>query len=371
MKWHALLTPKKSEFAKEGNLGSLGPSSSQNTFPVVNKGGLQGTVGSLDTFVAMPAHRFCAEYVYHRDGFVCMEDWFAEFMDYCQTHALLSSSQLSAMRGYASVWKQQLISVCKQHFGTKSIQCKDGKQGCTLQRLDHHPWFPATTLLHQQTPLFPPPLPHSLAPTQHNHPTGPFSLSAWDTELFSSSPPSPFPPPSSFSSPLHEEKRDRCFETSSTPLPQPLPNKDGVSVTEVKIETKEVEVEAKALPTECILAYPVVTAYPMPPEDTCDNTQSRAAAAAAPNRTKKKKISKNLRDQVWTQYIGPTFGSYRCLCCKNNMIYQGNFHVGHVVSEYHGGTQHIDNLRPICSPCNLGMGTTNMRTYIVDNGFIL
>ena len=32
----------------EGNLGSLGPSSSQNTYPVVNKGGLlRGTVGSL------------------------------------------------------------------------------------------------------------------------------------------------------------------------------------------------------------------------------------------------------------------------------------------------------------------------------------
>ena len=37
---------------KEGNLGSLGPSSSQNTFPVVNKGGsLRGTVGSLRTFL--------------------------------------------------------------------------------------------------------------------------------------------------------------------------------------------------------------------------------------------------------------------------------------------------------------------------------
>ena len=33
----------------EGNLGPLGPSSSQNTFPVVNKGGLlRGTVGSLE-----------------------------------------------------------------------------------------------------------------------------------------------------------------------------------------------------------------------------------------------------------------------------------------------------------------------------------
>ena len=35
------------EQTKEGNLGSLGPSSLQNTFPIVNKGGLQGTVGSL------------------------------------------------------------------------------------------------------------------------------------------------------------------------------------------------------------------------------------------------------------------------------------------------------------------------------------
>ena len=40
------------ECFKEGNLGSLGPSSSQNTFPVVNKGGsLRGTVGSLGTLL--------------------------------------------------------------------------------------------------------------------------------------------------------------------------------------------------------------------------------------------------------------------------------------------------------------------------------
>ena len=42
--------PRRSFFwVEEGNLGSLEPSSSQNTFLVVNKGGLlRGTVGSLE-----------------------------------------------------------------------------------------------------------------------------------------------------------------------------------------------------------------------------------------------------------------------------------------------------------------------------------
>jgi len=33
------------------------------------------------------------------------------------------------------------------------------------------------------------------------------------------------------------------------------------------------------------------------------------------------------------------------------------FHTGHIVAVADGGSNHIDNLEPICSSCNYSMGT--------------
>lgn len=71
---------------------------------------------------------------------------------------------------------------------------------------------------------------------------------------------------------------------------------------------------------------------------------------------KKKSIPKALREQVWITYVGNTFS---CDCkvswCKNK-INVFDFHVGHDIPESKGGKTTIDNLKPICSRCNLSMG---------------
>jgi 5-methylcytosine-specific restriction endonuclease McrA len=68
-------------------------------------------------------------------------------------------------------------------------------------------------------------------------------------------------------------------------------------------------------------------------------------------------VPKALREQVWLQYAGRRYES-KCLVrwCKNIMTVF-DFHVGHDIPESRGGATEIANLRPICSRCNLSMGS--------------
>jgi hypothetical protein len=72
---------------------------------------------------------------------------------------------------------------------------------------------------------------------------------------------------------------------------------------------------------------------------------------------KKANIPKALREQVWLKNVGPCF-EHKCLIdwCQNTMCVF-DFHVGHNIPESHGGKTDIDNLMPICSRCNLSMGS--------------
>lgn len=76
----------------------------------------------------------------------------------------------------------------------------------------------------------------------------------------------------------------------------------------------------------------------------------------------RKPIAKLLRDQVWTKYMGNRTQG-KCYCCRIIPIHFQNFEVGHNKSVYSGGTNHINNLRPICRSCNRKMGTKSIEWY--------
>jgi 5-methylcytosine-specific restriction endonuclease McrA len=85
------------------------------------------------------------------------------------------------------------------------------------------------------------------------------------------------------------------------------------------------------------------------------------------NTVKKQAIPKRIKALVWNKYVGEKYGIGKCYCCRKEKISQMNFHCGHVMSESHGGKLTIANLRPICSQCNLSMGTKNMKEFINDH----
>lgn len=76
----------------------------------------------------------------------------------------------------------------------------------------------------------------------------------------------------------------------------------------------------------------------------------------------RKPIGKPLRDQVWLKYMGNK-AQGKCYCCKIRMIHVTDFHVGHNKAVAKGGKNNIHNLRPICGPCNRGMGTKSIEWY--------
>ena len=102
-----------------------------------------------------------------------------------------------------------------------------------------------------------------------------------------------------------------------------------------------------------------------PPENTPENPQKKPPEKPQKKppekpqkKPKKKKISPQIRFDVWKTYIGDKIEA-KCFCCWKARItpftYNNTFHAGHIKSEANGGRISIDNLLPICSDCNKDM----------------
>jgi hypothetical protein len=74
---------------------------------------------------------------------------------------------------------------------------------------------------------------------------------------------------------------------------------------------------------------------------------------------KKQKIPPKLRIEVWRKEFGNNDNGKCPLCDKIINNEKNGFHCSHIISEANGGTTDIDNLRPLCEPCNLKMGKNN------------
>jgi len=82
---------------------------------------------------------------------------------------------------------------------------------------------------------------------------------------------------------------------------------------------------------------------------------------------KKCKISYPLKLQVWDTWFGFDVGKANCWCCDKMPILQSLFVCGHVIAESKGGSTTIDNLRPICFPCNSSMRNESMRDFALKH----
>ena len=99
------------------------------------------------------------------------------------------------------------------------------------------------------------------------------------------------------------------------------------------------------------------------------NEEVKSITAAHKPTARRRQLPSSVRDSVWNNYIGEDINKHRCLCCKKGIITNRYFHVGHVISVKNGGTDEINNLRPICPPCNHSMGTTNMVEFVKTYGY--
>ena len=83
--------------------------------------------------------------------------------------------------------------------------------------------------------------------------------------------------------------------------------------------------------------------------------------------SKKATIPKKIREDAWNTHVGKDKNSVFCVCCRTSVIDVFNFHAGHVKSEASGGAVTVENIRPVCSSCNLSMGIQNMHEYVTNH----
>ena len=81
----------------------------------------------------------------------------------------------------------------------------------------------------------------------------------------------------------------------------------------------------------------------------------------------KKTIPKTVKNQVWNEHNNPDSKIGKCFVCKCSIGFE-NFHCGHIEAESTGGSNTIDNLRPVCSLCNTSMGTQNLFSFMEQYG---
>ncbi len=84
------------------------------------------------------------------------------------------------------------------------------------------------------------------------------------------------------------------------------------------------------------------------------------------NPNKKKGVPKKVKDDAWAKHVGNKSDAF-CICCRTTTITTFDFHAGHVIAESNGGPTTVENLRPVCSACNLSMGTRNMTEFIATH----
>ena len=76
---------------------------------------------------------------------------------------------------------------------------------------------------------------------------------------------------------------------------------------------------------------------------------------------RRKNIPKTVRDSLWNKFFFEELNG-NCSVCNVKINYH-NFHAGHIISVKDGGTNNINNLEPLCSSCNLSMGTQNLHEF--------
>lgn len=91
------------------------------------------------------------------------------------------------------------------------------------------------------------------------------------------------------------------------------------------------------------------------------------SAPDEPLRARRQGIPKATRVALWNRTFGERRGVGACFCCKRD-ITQQSFECGHIVAAARGGTDALENLRPLCATCNRSMGAEDMDAFMQRTG---
>lgn len=78
---------------------------------------------------------------------------------------------------------------------------------------------------------------------------------------------------------------------------------------------------------------------------------------------KRKKFSKIDRKTLYVQYFGCWKKDGQCQICKSTIDYE-SFDMGHIISVKNGGSNLLENIKPLCKTCNTSLGSMNIDQYM-------
>jgi len=79
-------------------------------------------------------------------------------------------------------------------------------------------------------------------------------------------------------------------------------------------------------------------------------------------------LTKTIRNACWMQNCGSCF-EHECFVGCGSIITPFTYECGHIQAVAEGGSNSLDNLKPICSTCNKSMGSMHMIDYIEKCSF--
>jgi hypothetical protein len=74
-------------------------------------------------------------------------------------------------------------------------------------------------------------------------------------------------------------------------------------------------------------------------------------------------LPKAVRMAVWRRWVGEDRAVSACFACGAAILLAREWEAGHVVAKRAGGSDAVDNLRPVCATCNRSMGTRSMTEF--------
>lgn len=78
-------------------------------------------------------------------------------------------------------------------------------------------------------------------------------------------------------------------------------------------------------------------------------------------------IPPTVKNVLWYKYFNNNITG-KCCCCKIENISIGNFVCGYIISKCNGGTESVNNLKPICRLCKSSIKTMNMDDFMNKYG---
>ena len=101
---------------------------------------------------------------------------------------------------------------------------------------------------------------------------------------------------------------------------------------------------------------------------TSNHVQNKTNLIIFQNFSTKRKPLTALKNVLFEKHKD-NFNYVNCCICTKKLEYR-HMNIGHFISLKNGGTNTVDNLRPICQGCNCSIGSLNVNDFLISYGIV-